>query len=182
VKRPDPLSAVLGLLGVAAAVILVFLLLNLREAQPLRYRLDLAERGAPLRTVTVYVLDVDSLALVPLKREVLAGSARRDLVRELVAYLAETSPGTRTPLPPGTELLHYFEDGAGEAVLDLSAEIQRIPSQGGILEERLRLAALVRTLAENVDGVERVRLLAQGQPVERWGDHLTLGPSLEVTL
>jgi hypothetical protein len=181
-KRPDRFQVVLALLGVAAAVILLALLSNLRSPQPLRYRLDFDDRGPELLTVTIYDLAPDSLALVPLEREVMAGSARRDVVRDLVAYLAEPSGDGRAPLPPGTHLLHYFEGEDGEATLDLSAEIQSVPGDGGILEERLRLTALVRTLSENLDGVKRVRLLALGQPLERWGEHLTLGPSVDVNL
>jgi hypothetical protein len=45
----------------------------------------------------------------------------------------------------------------------------------------LKLSALTRTLAENLDGVERLRLLVNGQPLVRWGEHLRPGPVLEVS-
>jgi spore germination protein GerM len=163
--------------GLAALFVSVRLL---REPQPLRYRIDLSERGTALQTVTVYYLDPDSLALAPREREVLAGSDRQALAQELVAFLSEPGEGTRPALPTGVELLHFFEDGNGEAVLDFDQTIQDVSAES-IQGERLRLSALTRTLAENLSGVERIRLLVHGQPLLRWGEHLRPGPVLEVS-
>jgi spore germination protein GerM len=162
-----------------AALVLVILLLQLREPAVLRYRVDLEAPGTELRTVTVYYLDADSLSLAPVKREVLGGTSRRVLAQDLVTYLGEAPDRYRAPLPGGTRLLHFFEDGEGEVILDFNAPITTIQGRG-IAEERLRLSALVHTLAENVSGVDQIRLLVLGRPLEYWGEHLAI-ETLEVS-
>jgi len=170
-------AVVFGVLG-AAAVVLVIVLLNLRSPAPLRYRMDLSDRGTPLRTVTVYYLHPDSLVLVPQDREVMGGSSRRDQAAALIGYLSEGSGDLKPALPPGTRLLHFFDAGDGEVILDFSPQVDRGRS-GGILVERLQLAALSRTMIENIEGVGRVRLLVLGRPLERWGSHLSPRTMLE---
>ena len=137
----------------------------------------MADRGTPLRTVTIYYLAADSLALAPQQREILGGKSRREQAQALVKYLSQSSGGLRAPLPPGTDLVHYFEDTDGLAVLNFNERIAVVRGQG-IAEERLRLSALVRTMAENMSGVKRVRLLMLGRPLEGWGAHLV--PELEL--
>ncbi len=169
----------LGLAVVAAVVVLAVVLSNLRAPQPLRYRLDPGAPGVALRTVTVYVLDPDSLRLEPREREVLAEGDTQRLVEELVGYLSQSSDSARAPLPGGTALLHYFDTGNGEAVLDFNEGLEEVAGSG-IREERLKLSALTRTLAENVNGLERVRLLVRGRPLTRWGAHLEPPAVLEL--
>ena len=72
----------------------------------------------------------------------------------------------------------YFETGTGEAVLDFNARVTAIAGRG-ILEERMRLDALARTMTESLPGVERLKLLVHGPPLERWGEHVELGPTVE---
>jgi spore germination protein GerM len=178
-RIPSRKWVILGLAGLAVAVVSVIMLLNLRSTQPLRYRVDLNRRGDELRTVTLYFLEADSLKLVPVRREVLAGRSRRELAQDLVTHLARPLEPLRAPLPPGTRLLHFFENGSGEVVLNFNAQIEYLSGEG-IGEERLRLSALTRTLAENVSGVRRVRLLVLGRALERWGSHLEPVGALEV--
>ncbi len=179
-KRPSRrLWLLLGAAGVVLAVAVFMILHSLREPQPLRYRLDLTERGAAVAPATVYYLAADSLALIPTPRHVLADGGRRETAEELVAYLSEGPDDLRAPLPSGTRLLHFFEDTDGEAVIDMNAHFLDVDASG-IREERLRLSALVRTLAENLNGVDRIRILIHGRPMQRWGEHLEPGPVLEV--
>ena len=178
-RRVSRTAALFSFLAVALAVALAVLAVNLRAPRTLRQPVDTAIPGTELRTVLVQYLAADSLALVPLPREAMVSEGRRGLVRDLVAHLATVPEGFRAPLAPGTHLLHYFEAEGGGAVIDLSAEMGTLSAQS-IEEERLRLAALVRTVADNVDGVKRLRFLVQGNPMDRWGRHLRPGPWLEV--
>jgi spore germination protein GerM len=171
---------ILGGAGFVAALVLVIMLMNLRSPQILHYRVDMADRGTPLRTVTIYYLASDSLALAPQQREVLGGQSRREQAQALVKYLSQSSQGLRAALPPGTELVHYFEDTGGLAVLNFNERIGAVRGQG-IAEERLRLSALVRTMAENMGEVKRVRLLMLGRPLDSWGAHLVPELELEVS-
>jgi spore germination protein GerM len=165
-------------LAVTIAVIVIAFSLDRRDIEPLAFRLDLADRGVALQTTTVYFLAADSLRLVADTREVPPGGDRSQLAQELVAHLAEAPENRRAPLPEGTALLHYFETGTGEAVLDFNARVTAIAGRG-ILEERMRLDALARTMTESLPGVERLKLLVHGRPLERWGEHVELGPTVE---
>lgn len=178
-KRSRRFWFIVGGTAVAAAAVLLVMLARLHEPQVLRYRVDLAGRGTELQTVTIYYLAADSLALVPREREVLGGGPRRTLAQNLVEYLTESPEGLRSPLPAGVRLLNFFEDGQGEAILNFNEGIAGVRGRG-ITEERLRLAAVIRTVAENVGGVDRMRFLILGRPLEQWGDHLALEPTLEV--
>ncbi len=170
----------IGLAVIAAATLIAAVIfVNLRQPEPVQYRLDPSDRGIALRPVTVYFLSADSAALAPARRQVLADATRRELAVELVAALAQPQAGLEAPLPPGTELLHYFEDGAGSAVLDFNARIADVRGDG-ILEERLKLTALLRTIGENLPEVRVVRILAQGRSLTTWGEHLEPGSPLEV--
>jgi hypothetical protein len=164
--------------GAVAAVALVIMLINLRSPAPLRYRIDLEDRGTRLSTVTVYYLHPQTQALVARDREVLGGRPRREVAANLVDYLSQGSGELAPVLPPGTRLLHFFVTGDGEAILDLSAQVQSVRA-AGILEERRKLTAISRTMAENLEGVERVRLLVLGRPLDRWATHLRPGSMAE---
>ena len=169
----------LGLAGIVVTGILVSMLFSLRAPHSLGFRVDLLDKGDELRTVTVYYLHPDTLKLVPVNHEVLAEHTSYELAEDLVAYLAQPSGVYRTPLPLGTKLLHYFDDGAGDVVLDFNLQIGYLRGDG-IQDERLRLAALTRTLSANMVGVQRAKLMMLGRPLDRWGSHLALGGYVEV--
>ncbi len=166
---------VIAAVTLAAAAVFV----NLRQPDSVHYQLDLTGRGTALRPVVVYYISADSTALAPRRREVLAESSRQDLARDLVTFLTRPAPGLETPLPSGTELLHYFEDGEGTAVLDFNRRFAAVEGKG-ILEERLKLSAFVRTLGENLPNIREVRVLVEGRPLTTWGRHLEPGSRLEV--
>jgi hypothetical protein len=170
----------LALLAGLAAVIVVYLVLDRQRTPPdLRRRADLADPGLTLRSVTLYVVEPDSLLLVPLDREVMAGEGTGAMVRVLVEQLAEPRERLVAPLPEKARVLHCFQVGESELVLDFNAALTAA-AEGNIVMEELRLAALCRTLADNLPGVTRVRLLVHGQPLTRWGDHLAIPGVLEV--
>lgn len=170
----------IGLLVIAVATLVVAIVfVNLRQPDSVHYQLDLTGRGTALRPVVVYFVSADSAALAPGRREVLAEESRQDLARDLVAFLSRPTPGLETPLPPGTELLHYFEDGEGTAVLDFNDRFAAVEGKG-ILDERLRLSAFVRTLGENLPNIRAIRVLVEGRPLTTWGEHLEPGSRLEV--
>jgi len=168
---------------VAAVVVAGMLALawnSLRRPQPLGYPFDFTELGAPLRVVTVYYPVPDSLALALVVRHTRAGGTAQDLARQLVTFLAEPHDSTRAVLPRGTRLLHFFREDDGECVLDFNVRVEAVRA-AGIRRERLLLDALVRTMAENLGGVTRLRLLVEGRPLRRWGAHLRPGPVVEVS-
>jgi spore germination protein GerM len=170
----------IGLLVIAVATLVAAIVfVNLHQPDSVHYQLDLTGRGTALRPVVVYFVSADSAALAPGRREVLAEESRQDLARDLVAFLSQPSPGLEAPLPTGTELVHYFEDGEGTAVLDFNGRFTAVEGKG-ILEERLKLSAFVRTLGENLPNIREIRVLVDGRPLTRWGEHLEPGSRLEV--
>ena len=179
-RRPGRLGWVLIALAAAAVIGILLVLSNLQKPTHLGETLDLEQRGTGLRTLTVYYLSADSLHVEPVERIVLAGRSVRVLSQELVEMLSTPGEGLRPPLPEGTRLLHVFQEAEGaELVLDLSAEVATAEGES-LLEDRLRLTAVARTLAENLEGVRRLRVLVEGRPLEHWGRHLRLDPVLRL--
>jgi len=163
-------------LAVVALAVLGWLLFGLRQPQPVPVGLDLTDPGPALRTVTVYYLEPDTLLLRGEQRQVFAGQADRGLISELVATLGRSGATFRAPLPEGTHLLHYFEEGAGgEIVLDFDHTIESWEG-ASLWEEQLRFTALARTFAENLGPDRKLRLLVEGRPLARWGRHIRLDP------
>ncbi len=180
----SPLARYGGLAAILLVVVgLVFLAVSLdelRKPAPLTYRLDWTRRGLPLKTVTVYVVQPDSLILLPVTREMRSEESRAMVARNLIASMTLPVDEALPPLPAGTELLHFFETDTGDAVLDFNAAVMKIEANG-ILEEKLRLEAVVRTLADNLGGLRRFELLVHGRPLTRWGQHVTLAGPVEAS-
>lgn len=164
----------IGASAAAAIAVVVTLLLVPREPERLGAPLDLEADGFALRSATVYYLAEDSLSLVPAERHVLGHDTLREQVEDLVDLLASPAAGLRAPLPAGVRLLHvYWSEQT--LVLDFTLALEGMAGMS-ILEDRLRLSALVRTLAQNVGNADRIRLLVHGRPLTRWGEHLVLDP------
>lgn len=168
------------LLGIAVVLLVGFALVvrGLRQPQEFAPGIELAEEGVHLRTTTVYYLAADTLSLAPRERELLVRSSRRALTEDLVGFMTQPAEGVRPALPEDTRLLHVFERD-GELVLDFSVGLETMASRS-VLEDRLRLTAFLRTLVENLDRLERVRLLVHGRPLEVWGAHIRLEPVIDV--
>ena len=164
-------------LGLAALLGLGLVLTQLQQPQHFADVMDMKPSGVSLRTVTVYYVASDTLLVVPRERAIVDRGSRKSVVEELILFLSESGADHRAPLPPGTRLNHVFENGEGELVLDFSGPLDAV-SGGSVLEDRLRLTALARTLAENVEGLERLRILVHGRPLTHWGRHIHLEPVL----
>ncbi|NNF06196.1 MAG: GerMN domain-containing protein [Candidatus Eisenbacteria bacterium] len=165
-------------LGAFLLLIILGVFLNsLRTPEHLASTIDLESRGTALKTVTLYYLEPDSLAIVEENRQVTLRGEKSELARRLVRYLAEGGDAVRSPLPEGTRLVHYFELEDGAVILDFSSELIQL-SSGGILEDRMRLQAFLRTLMENLAPIESMRILVEGRPLSLWGDHIRLDPVL----
>jgi hypothetical protein len=109
-----------------------------------------------------------------------AGRQQRaeELLRALVnTYLDKSS---RHRLAPGSEVRNVYLVDPGLAVIDTNAAFAD-GHRSGILVEELTVASLVESLAANVAGIERVRILVDGKARETLAGHVDLADSYDVS-
>jgi Sporulation and spore germination len=138
--------------------------------------------AGPGERVTLYVAHDDrgvlhaQTALISLP----AGRQQRaeELLRALLnTYLAKSSPHR---LAPGSEVRNVYLVDPGLAVIDTNAAFAD-GHRSGILVEELTLASLVESLAANVAGIDRVRILVDGKARETLAGHADLADSYDVS-
>ena len=95
----------------------------------------------------------------------------REVLRTLVgAYL--TKP-TSHFLAPGADVKDVYLLNGGVAIVDITAEFAD-GHRSGVFVEELTVASLVQTLAANVPGVTRVKILVDGKERETLAGHADL--------
>lgn len=119
----------------------------------------------------------DSLAGEP--REVIEQTGLHERVTVLVDELVRGSAqGDLAPLPAGTAVRQVYLDERGRLTLDLSGAF-RSGFRGGAGAEELAVAALVRTLGDNLPEAGRVLIVCEGEPLASLGGHLPLDGPLD---
>lgn len=118
-----------------------------------------AESGERLEPATVEI----PLSADPVQRA-------QQVIRALIA--APPSEEQRT-LPADAALLEFYLLPDGTAVADFSDTLARA-TPSGILSEQLVVDSIARTLEANVPGVERLKILINGQEVETLAGHTDL--------
>jgi len=131
--------------------------------------------SGPTEQVTLYVAyDADGLLHARATRIPLpAGRQERaqELLRALLnIYLDRTSPH---PLGPGSEVREVYMVDPGLAVIDLNAAFAD-GHRSGILVEELTLASLGETVAANIPGIARIKILIDGKERETLAGHVDL--------
>jgi hypothetical protein len=131
--------------------------------------------AGPTEQVTLYVAYDDpgvlnaQAARIPLP----AGRQQRaqELLRALLGiYLERTSPH---PLPPGAEIRDVYMVDPGLAVIDTNA-VFADKHRSGVLTEELTVVSLVQTLAANLPGISRVKILVDGKERDTLAGHADL--------
>lgn len=125
--------------------------------------------------VTLYVADdTDGLLHKQTVNIALPGDPAersRQVLRALIsAYLDNKS---KHPLATGADIEAVFLVKPNIAVVDTNAEFAD-GHRSGILVEQLTVASIAQTLAANVDGVGRVKILVQGKERETLAGHADL--------
>ncbi len=80
-------------------------------------------------------------------------------------------------IPSGTKLLKVEVDGKGLAAVDFSAELKD-NHPGGSSGETMTVYSIVNSLAE-LEGIDRVQILVEGQVIETLAGHISLDEPLE---
>jgi hypothetical protein len=101
-----------------------------------------------------------------------------ELLRALIAlYLDKSSPH---PLPPGADIRGIYLVDPGLAVVDLNAAFAD-GHRSGVLAEELTVASFIQTLAANVPGILRVKILVEGKERETLAGHADLSNFFDVS-
>jgi sporulation and spore germination protein len=100
-----------------------------------------------------------------------------ELLRALLAlYLDKSSPH---PLPPGSDIRSVYLVDPGLAVIDVNAAFAD-GHRSGVLAEELTVASLIETLATNIPGISRVKILVEGKQRDTLAGHADLSNFFDV--
>jgi hypothetical protein len=136
----------------------------------------------PTEQVTVYVAYDDpgmlraQAASIPLP----AGRQERaqELLRALLGLYLDKS--SSHPLGPGSEVREVYLVDPGLAVIDVNDAFAD-GHRSGVLVEELTVASLVQTLAANIPGINRVKILVGGKERETLAGHADLSCTYDVS-
>jgi spore germination protein GerM len=138
--------------------------------------------SGPSETVTLYVADDatgtlrSQSAKIPLPggRQQRAEALLRALLR---VYQQRDSPH---PIAPAADIRSIYLIDPGAAVIDLNAPFAD-QHRSSILGEQLTVNSLVETLAANVPGINRVKILVEGNTRETLAGHADLTEFFDVS-
>jgi hypothetical protein len=131
--------------------------------------------SGPTERVTLSVAWDDAGALHSQSATIPLPSARQQRAEEILRallrlYQTQNSPH---PIPGGSEVRAVYLVDPGLAVIDLNAAFAN-GHRSGVLEEELTIASLIRTLAENVPGISKVKILIDGKERDTLAGHADL--------
>jgi hypothetical protein len=135
----------------------------------------------PTEAVTLYVAYDDpgllraQAASIPLP----AGRQERaqELLRTLLGLYLDKS--SSHPLGPGAEIRDVYLIDPGVAVIDTNDAFAD-SHRSGVLVEELTVASMVQTLAANIPGINRVKILVGGKEGETLAGHADLSGFYDV--
>ena len=137
--------------------------------------------AGPTEQVTLFVAYDDVGILHPQAARIPLPSVRQqraeELLRALIAlYLDKSSPH---PLPPGSDIRSVYLVDPGLAVIDLNAAFAD-GHRSGVLSEELTAVSLIQTLAANIPGILKVKILVEGKERETLAGHADLSAFFDV--
>jgi hypothetical protein len=180
------------ILGVAVMLVVVlsmgFYLRHMRQAAAEMQRLADDARpvappaSGPTETVTLYVADDASGALRSQSAKIPLPGGRQQRAEELLRALLRIyqQPDSPHPLAPAADIRSIYLIAPGAAVVDLNASFAD-QHRSSILGEQLTVNSLVETLAANVPGVNRVKILVDGNTRETLAGHADLSEFFDVS-
>lgn len=187
-RRPHRRRAIYGVLGVVILLAGVWAAYTLWPPAPPAGADPSAEAGAdrdgpaPPSTALLFYIDEEGSALV--SRPVPVPAADTPLVRArhiVERQLEPPRPPLFSPFPEGTALRTIYLTPDGDAFVDLSRHAAD-GHPGGSLDELFTVYALVNALALNVDAVDAVQILIEGQEVDTLIGHVDLRRPLGLNL
>jgi Sporulation and spore germination len=131
--------------------------------------------SGPMEQVTVYVAHDDPGELRAQSITIPLTSGRQQRAEGLMRGLMSiyTAKDSTHPLAAGSEVRQVFLVDPGTAVIDLNSTF--VEGQvSGVLAEELTIASLVQTLAKNIPGLTRVKILVDGTERDTLAGHADL--------
>ena len=131
--------------------------------------------SGPTETVTLYIADDAAGTLRAQSAQIPLPGGRQQRAEELLRALLRIyqQPGAAHPLAPASDIRSIYLVAPSGAVIDLNTAFAD-QHRSGILDEQLTVNSLVETLAANVPGVTRVRILVEGNARETLAGHADL--------
>jgi hypothetical protein len=138
--------------------------------------------AGPTEAVTLFVAYDDLGVLHAQSARIPMPSVRQqraeEVLRALIAlYLDKSSPH---PLPPGADIRGIYLVDPGLVVVDLNAAFAD-GHRSGVLAEELTVASFIQTLAANVPGILRVKILVEGKERDTLAGHADLSNFFDVS-
>jgi hypothetical protein len=136
----------------------------------------------PTEQVTLYVASDDPGVLRAQAASIPLPAGRQERAQELLRallglYLDKSSSH---PLGPGSEVREVYLVDPGLAVIDVNDAFAD-GHRSGVLVEELTVASLVQTLAANIPGINRVKILVGGKERETLAGHADLSCTYDVS-
>ncbi len=138
--------------------------------------------SGPTETVTLYVADDASGSLRRQSAQIPLPSGRQQRGEELLRALLRIyqQPDASHSLSAASDIRSIYLLEPGAAVIDVNAAFAD-EHRSGIMAEQLTVNSLVETLAANVPGIQRVRILVEGKPRDTLAGHADLSDWFDVT-
>jgi spore germination protein GerM len=129
----------------------------------------------PTETVTLYIADDSTGTLRTQSAQIPLPGGRQQRAEELLRALLRIyqQPSASHPLAPDADIRSIYLVAPGAAVIDMNRAFAD-QHRSGILDEQLTVNSLVETLAVNIPGVTRVRILVEGNARETLAGHADL--------
>ena len=136
----------------------------------------------PTEQVTVFVAYDEPGVLRAQAASIPLPAGRQERAQELLRallglYLDKSSSH---PLDPGSEVHEVYLVDPGLAVIDVNDAFAD-GHRSGVLIEELTVASLVQTLASNIPGINRVKILVGGKERETLAGHADLSCTYDVS-
>jgi len=138
--------------------------------------------SGPTEAVTLYIADDVAGTLRAQSAQIPLPGGRQQRAEGLLRALLRIyqQPGASHPLAPAADIRSIYLVAPGAAVIDLNTAFAD-QHRSGILDEQLTVNSLVETLATNVPGVIRVRILVEGNARETLAGHADLTDFFDAT-
>jgi hypothetical protein len=138
--------------------------------------------SGPTETVTLYVASDAAGQLRAQSAQIPLPGGRQQRAEELLRALLRIyrQPGAAHPLAPASDIRSIYLVEPGAAVIDLNSAFAD-QHRSGILVEQLTVNSLVETLAVNVPGIQKVKILVDGQTRDTLAGHADLTDWFDVT-
>jgi hypothetical protein len=138
--------------------------------------------SGPTENVTLYVADDAAGILRPQAAKIPLPGGRQQRAEELLRALLRVyqQPDSPHPVAAAADIRSIYLLAPGAAVIDLNAAFAD-QHRSGILDEQLTVNSLVETLAVNVPGIGKARILVEGKTRDTLAGHVDLTDFFEVS-